>query len=271
MSNLVVATNENIIPIKIEVNENQEPILSARELHNFLEVNSNYTTWFKRMCEYGFDENIDFIEIWSDSKNGNVVDYLGSPQKMSARGYELNHAIKLDMAKEIAMIQRSEKGKQARKYFLKIEKDWNSPEKVMARALILANKKIDNLNLVNEKLQIENKELKPKAIFADSVSASHTSILVGELAKILKQNGIDTGQKRFFEWLRNNGYLIKRKGADYNMPTQKSMEQGLFEIKETTINHSDGHISISKTPKVTGKGQVYFINKLKPMLAISEA
>ena len=99
----------------------------------------------------------------------------------------INHALKLDMAKEIAMIQRSEKGKQARKYFLQIEKDWNSPEKVMARALILANKKIDNLNLVNEKLKIENKELKPKAIFADAVSASHTSILVGELAKILKQ------------------------------------------------------------------------------------
>ncbi|MGX4600288.1 phage regulatory protein/antirepressor Ant [Faecalimicrobium sp. JNUCC 81] len=117
----------------------------------------------------------------------------------------------------------------------------------------------------NEKLQLENQELKPKAIFADAVSASQTSILVGELAKILKQNGINTGQKRFFEWLRENGYLIKRKGADYNMPTQKSMEQGLFEIKETTINHSDGHISISKTPKVTGKGQIYFINKLKPV------
>lgn len=125
----------------------------------------------------------------------------------------------------------------------------------------------------NEKLQLENQELKPKAIFADAVSASHTSILVGELAKILKQNGINTGQKRFFEWLRDNGYLIKRKGVDYNMPTQKSMEQGLFEIKETTINHSDGHISISKTPKVTGKGQIYFINKLKPatQLALAEA
>lgn len=123
----------------------------------------------------------------------------------------------------------------------------------------------------NEKLQLENQELKPKAIFADAVSASHTSILVGELAKILKQNGVDTGQKRFFEWLRDNGYLIKRKGSDYNMPTQKSMDQGLFEIKETTINHSDGHISISKTPKITGKGQVYFINKLKPALALAEA
>ncbi len=137
-------------------------------------------------------------------------------------------------------------------------------EEIMAKALIVAQKTIENKNKLIE-------ELKPKAIFADAVSASHTSILVGELAKILKQNGVDTGQKRFFEWLRDNGYLIKRKGSDYNMPTQKSMDQGLFEIKETTINHSDGHISISKTPKITGKGQVYFINKLKPALALAEA
>lgn len=137
-------------------------------------------------------------------------------------------------------------------------------EEIMAKALIVAQKTIENKNKLIE-------ELKPKAIFADAVSASHTSILVGELAKILKQNGVDTGQKRFFEWLRDNGYLIKRKGSDYNMPTQKSMDQGLFEIKETTISHSDGHISISKTPKITGKGQVYFINKLKPALALAEA
>lgn len=104
---------------------------------------------------------------------------------------------------------------------------------------------------------------KPKVIFADAVTASKTSILVGELAKLLRQNGINTGQNRLFEWLRVNGYLIKRKGTDYNMPTQYSMELGLFEVKETSITHSDGHISISKTPKVTGKGQLYFINKLK--------
>ncbi|MGK9301513.1 phage antirepressor KilAC domain-containing protein, partial [Melissococcus plutonius] len=104
-------------------------------------------------------------------------------------------------------------------------------------------------------------ELKPKAIFADSVSASHTSILIGELAKLLKQNGLDMGQNKLFAWLRDKGYLIRRKGTDYNMPTQRSMEQGLFEIKETTINHSNGTTSISKTPKVTGKGQVYFVNK----------
>lgn len=101
---------------------------------------------------------------------------------------------------------------------------------------------------------------KPKVLFAESVEAAKTSILIGELAKLLKQNGINIGQNRLFEWLRNNGYLIKRQGSDYNMPTQRAMEMGLFEIKETTITHSDGHIHVSKTPKVTGKGQVYFVN-----------
>lgn len=110
--------------------------------------------------------------------------------------------------------------------------------------------------------QLKNlKEQRPKVIFADAVGASKTSILVGELAKLLKQNGIETGQKRLFHWLREKGYLIKRKGTDFNMPTQRSMELELFEIKETSITHNDGHISISKTPKVTGKGQLYFINK----------
>lgn len=104
-------------------------------------------------------------------------------------------------------------------------------------------------------------ELKPKALFADAVATSHTSILVGELAKIIKQNGVDIGANRLFHWLRSNGFLIKRKGTDWNMPTQKSMELGLFEVKETAINRSDGSVSVSKTAKVTGKGQQYFINK----------
>lgn len=106
--------------------------------------------------------------------------------------------------------------------------------------------------------QIENQ--KPKVLFADSVEAAKISILIGELAKLLKQNGINIGQNRLFQWLRQNGYLIRRQGSDYNMPTQRAMEMGLFEIKETTITHSDGHIHVSKTPKVTGKGQVYFVN-----------
>ena len=110
-------------------------------------------------------------------------------------------------------------------------------------------------------LKIENEAMKPKAIFADAVSASHTSILVGELAKLLKQNGVNMGANRLFDWLRDKGFLIRRKGTDWNMPIQYSMDLGLFEIKETTIARSDGSISISKTAKVTGKGQQYFINK----------
>ena len=113
----------------------------------------------------------------------------------------------------------------------------------------------------NKELEDKMKEDKPKVLFADSVETSKNTILIGELAKIIKQNGVDIGQKRLFTWLRDNGFLIKREGTDYNMPTQKSMELELFEIKETAVTHSDGHISINKTPKVTGKWQVYFINK----------
>lgn len=114
-----------------------------------------------------------------------------------------------------------------------------------------------------KELEIVLKENKPKVIFVEAVEASKTSILIGELAKLLKQNGHDIGQKRLFSWLREQGFLIKREGSEYNMPTQKSMDLGLFEIKETAITHSDGHITVNKTPKVTGKGQIYFMNKFK--------
>ena len=113
-----------------------------------------------------------------------------------------------------------------------------------------------------KQLEVKVEQDRPKVLFAESVSASKTSILVGELAKILKQNGVDTGQTRLFAWMRENGYLIKRRGNDYNMPTQRAMEMKLFEVKETSVTHSDGHISINKTPKITGKGQVYFVNKI---------
>lgn len=111
-------------------------------------------------------------------------------------------------------------------------------------------------------LEAEREANRPKVIFADSVAASKTSILVGELAKLLKQNGVPVGQNRLFGWMRENGFLIRRKGSDFNMPTQRAMEMGLFEIKETSITHADGHTSINKTPKVTGKGQQYFVNAL---------
>ena len=113
----------------------------------------------------------------------------------------------------------------------------------------------------NRLLQADNERMKPKEIFADAVATSHTEILIGDLAKLLKQNGVETGQKRLFVWMRENNFLIKRKGADWNMPTQKSMEMGLFKVKESTVNNPDGSVRINKTTKVTGKGQQYFINK----------
>lgn len=134
-----------------------------------------------------------------------------------------------------------------------IAKADETPEETMARAVLIAQ---DTIN--RQKQQIA--DMQPKALFADAVAASHTSILVGELAKLLKQNGVEIGQNRLFKWLRENGYLMKA-GSSYNMPTQRSMEQELFEVKETSITHSDGHITVQKTPKVTGKGQQYFINR----------
>lgn len=223
--------------IKINYN-NERPTVLGRDLHEFLEVKTAYKDWFPRMCEYGFVEGIDFCSFLSESTGGR-------PSQ--------DHQLTIEMAKEICMLQRNEKGKQARQYFIQLEKDWNSPEKVMARALQIADRKIRHLE---DKIEQD----KPKTIFADAVTASETSILIGEMAKLLKQNGINMGSNRLFQWLRLNGYLIKRKGSDWNMPTQKSMNLGLFEIKETVIAHSDGHTSINRTPKITGKGQIYFIN-----------
>lgn len=233
--------------------DNDRPVVSARELHSFLEVQTKYQDWFPRMCEYGFTEGVDFNFL----KNEQVQIEGGR----TVTRHILDAAMTIDMAKEICMIQRSEKGKQARQYFIQLEKDWNSPEKVMARALNIASKQLDQLKGENAKLLAENTANKPKVIFADAVSASERSILVGELAKLLRQNGVEIGQNRLFDWMRQKGFLIRRQGTDYNMPTQKAMELGLFEIKETSVVHSAGNVTINKTPKVTGKGQVYFINR----------
>jgi anti-repressor protein len=148
-------------------------------------------------------------------------------------------------------------------YLEKLENQLKVPG-TYAEALLEAGRLAYEVEKANEQLIAANstiKLLEPKRIFADAVSASKTTILVGELAKILKQNGIEIGQNRFFDWLRSHGYLISRKGTDFNMPTQKAMNSGLFEIKETVIAHSDGHTSISKTAKVTGYGQTYFVNR----------
>ncbi|EGV02644.1 antirepressor protein [Streptococcus phage Javan268] len=228
--------------INVTLNDNHEPIVSGRQLHEALDVKTKYADWFNRMIDYGFAENQDFLLLKNEQQTGR-----GGHNRV-------DHIIKLDMAKEIAMIQRTERGKQVRQYFIQVEKDFNSPEKIMARALLMADQKV-------HKLEAQIEADRPKVLFAEAVSASHTSILVGELAKLLKQNGVDMGANRLFNWLRAHGYLIKRNGRDWNMPTQKSVEMGLIRVKETSITHADGHITVSKTPLVTGKGQQYFINK----------
>ena len=173
----------------------------------------------------------------------------------------IDHEISIDMAKQICMIQRSEKGKQYRQYFIDLEKAWNTPEQIFARALKMADQKIEKLKETNAGLLEDVERMRPKEIFADAVKASTSSILIGDLAKLLRQNGVDIGQKRLFEYLRNHGYLIKRKGSDWNMPTQKSMNMGLFEIKESTHIDGNGCNIVTRTPKATGKAQIYFVNK----------
>ena len=152
-----------------------------------------------------------------------------------------------------------------RKVILKLEElekqQIPTGQNLLALAVIEAQKVIEENQITIKEKDKLLEEQKPKVIFANAVTASEKSILIGELAKIIKQNGIEIGEKRLFEWLRNNGYLIKRKGTDYNAPTQKSMELRLFSVKETAITHADGHTTVSKTTKVTGKGQQYFINK----------
>ena len=136
-----------------------------------------------------------------------------------------------------------------------------SPAEQMARGILAAQKLLAERDATIAKQNEQIAVLTPKGIFADAVSVSKTDILIGDLAKLIKQNGHDIGQKRLFAWLREKGYLIKRKGLDWNMPTQKAMEMKLFRVKETVVTHSDGHTTVSKTPKVTGKGQIYFVNK----------
>lgn len=237
--------------IKINYNDEQPTVL-GRDLHEALDVQTPYHKWFPRMCEYGFTEGEDF------NTDKNVRVQIEGNREVNRE--VIDHILTIPMAKEICMLQRSEKGKEFRQYFLKIEEQWNTPEAVMSRALKLANKKLDEIKNINYQLSEKIEQDKPKVLFANAVETADTSILVGDLAKLIKQNGVDIGQKRLFNWLRENGYLIKN-GNSRNMPTQKSMDMKLFEVKERTISNPDGSVRITKTTKVTGKGQQYFISK----------
>lgn len=232
----------------ISVNFDTQTVL-ARELYAELEVTDRFSRWFERMTAYGFTENEDFTSV----KSSTVVNN-GAERELQ------DYNLSVDMAKHICMVQRTEKAKEVRQYLIDLEKAWNTPEQVMARALKLADQTIDKLKSDNKALEQKIEADKPKTIFADAVSASKTSILVGDLAKLICQNGYQIGQKRLFQWLRDNGYLIKN-GNSKNMPMQRYVENGLFEIKESNVQNPDGSVRTTRTTKVTGKGQIYFINK----------
>ena len=233
---------EQLIPVNVDSPD--RITVSARDLHAALEVGADFPHWFKRMCEYGFEHGRDFNPVKIDR-----VQFEGSREVTRTVD---DAEITIEMAKEICMLQRSEKGKQARQYFIQLEKAWNSPEKVMARALQIASDKIKGL-------QAKIEEDAPAVRFANAITGCDTNILVRDMAKLLKQNGVDTGEKRFYWTLRNDGFLIKG-GSDYNMPTQRAMEMGLFFVKETPRFTKESGI-IDRVTTVTPAGQRYFLNR----------
>ena len=240
--------------IKIEVNENQEIIVSGRELHKGLEVESRYNDWFKRMLKYGFEENLDYIAI--------------TQKKVTAQGNEttyIDHVIKLDMAKEICMLQRNDKGREFRKYFIECEKrlkEQQLPQLTRKEELQLQLFSEDSLEVVNAhkelvKIEVEEatkpllgkiEEDKPLVDFAETISKTSDSISIGDFAKLIKDEGIKLGRNKLFEWLRDNKYLMKD-----NKPYQKYIDNGYFEIIEYSYNTPYGSKFGIKT-LITGIG-----------------
>jgi len=241
-------------------------IFNSEEFGQIRTVQLNNETYFvgkdiAKALGYAKTENAISQHVDDDDKTTTLLQGTGSNYKSKAviinesGMYALILSSKLESAKRFKHWVTSEVLPSIRNNGGYIANQENlTPEQIVANALVVAQ------NIIAGKDKLIG-EMKPKALFADAVATSKTSILIGELAKILKQNGVDTGEKRLFEYLRNNGYLIRRKGTDYNAPTQRSMEMKLFEVKETAITHSDGHTTISKTTKVTGYGQQYFVNK----------
>nr|DAY03177.1 MAG TPA: repressor domain protein [Caudoviricetes sp.] len=248
---------------------NQLQVFNNTEFGQVRTMVINGSPWFvaKDVCEcLGLTKHRDAVSRLDGDERGSVeVDTLGGTQQMAAVNeyglYSLVLSSRKPSAKAFKRWITHEVIPAIRKHGAymtgeTLEQALTSPDFLIRLATELKTEQ-EARRLAEQKIEAD----KPKVLFADSVAASHGSILVGELAKLLNQNGIDIGQNRLFNWLRENGYLICRKGTDYNMPTQRSMEMQLFSIKETAITHSDGHVSISKTVKVTGKGQLYFVNK----------
>ncbi|MEF2911080.1 MAG: phage antirepressor [Phascolarctobacterium sp.] len=236
-------------------------------------IQQNGEPWFigKDVAEilgYKKPENAIAVHVDDEDKTTTLIQGTGSNYKSNAviineSGlYSLILSSKMPKAKEFKRWVTSEVIPAIRKTGGYIAGSENMTDaEIMAKAVLVAQSTIRQRDQRIKELESDVAAAKPKVLFADAVSASDSTILIGDLAKLIKQNGHPIGQKRLFCWMREQGYLIKRQGADYNSPTQRAMEMGLFKIKETAISHSDGHVSVSKTTKVTGKGQQYFINK----------
>ena len=244
----------------IKINyDSEHPTVSARDLYdvvseeNGVKGTERFSKWFDRYSAYGFVEGQDY-----STPNKKVRVQIEGTRKVQREVEDCD--ISVDMAKQICMLQRTEKGKQLRQYLIDLEKAWNTPEQIMARALKMADREIDRLKQHNGQLLEDVQRMKPKEVFADAVSASKNSILIGDLAKLLAQNGVPTGRTRLFARMREDGFLMKE-GESKNLPTQRAMEMGLFEIKESIYIGAGGQPATTTTTKVTGKGQQYFIRK----------
>ena len=249
---------------------NELQIFNSEEFGEIRTITKDNETYFvgKDVAKaLGFTNPRDAIatHVFDEDKGVDTIDTLGGKQSMTVINesgvYALVFGSRLESAKRFKHWVTSEVIPSIRKNGGYIAgQETLSDEELMAKALLVANNKIAERDKIIEQKQARIEQMKPKEIFADAVATSHTSILVGDLAKLICQNGYQIGQKRLFDWLRANGYLIKN-GGSYNMPTQRYVEQGLFEIKENNLVNPDGSVRITKTTKVTGKGQVYFVNK----------
>lgn len=229
--------------IKVQERDGEQ-LVSGRELHQFLESSERFSKWWERMVGYGFEENKDYTlyqKVHPQNKQ-EIIDYL----------------MKISMAKEISMLQRNEKGKEARNYFIKCEEAWNSDEIVMARAILIQNKKILGYK---EKIDILEKKIEndaPRVSFAETIEKASDCLLVREFSKLIATEGIHLGEKKLYRWFREKGFILKNSTE----PTQTAVQKGLFKVAERVVKAVTGDI-ISTTTRITGKGQVYFLDLLK--------
>ena len=229
--------------IKVQERDGEQ-LVSGRELHKFLESSERFSKWWERMVGYGFEENKDYTlyqKVHPQNKQ-EIIDYL----------------MKISMAKEISMLQRNEKGKEARSYFIKCEEAWNCDEAIVSRALSIQNKKIleykEKIDVLERKIDSDAQRVS----FAETIEKSSDCLLVREFSKVIANEGINLGEKKLYKWLREKGFILKNSTE----PTQRAVTMGLFKVAERVVKAVTKDI-VTKTTRITGKGQIYFLELLK--------